>query len=408
MSQRLVERIGEIIKKLKDKALRDYLRILEVPAVNPSMGGKGEYERAKLIQSILENYGLEVERFDAEDSRVPEGFRPNIVSRLEGEEGRTLWVVAHMDTVPEGDRALWETDPFKPVVKNGKIIARGAEDNGQGIISAILAAAAIKHLGLKPKLGFALAFVSDEEAGSKYGIQHLINLGVFKREDLVIVPDYGSPDGRVIEIAEKSLLWMKVKVRGKQTHASTPYKGLNAHRIGMRFAVMLDDVLHDRFPAYDPLFDPSPSTFEPTKKEKNIDNINTIPGTDALYFDCRILPSYGVDEVLKVARESAEAFGKMYGAEIIVEEVLRFDAPPPTPPDSEVVARLRKSLKLSRNIEAEIRGIGGGTCAAFFRKAGMHAAVWSTIDQTAHQPNEYCKVENILKDAEVFALAALL
>jgi len=48
-------------------------------------------------------------------------------------------------------------------------------------------------------------------------------------------------------------------------------------------------------------------------------------------------------------------------------------------------------------------GIGGGTVAAFFRKAGIPAAVWSTMDDTAHSPDEYCLVENMLNDAKVFA-----
>ena len=48
-------------------------------------------------------------------------------------------------------------------------------------------------------------------------------------------------------------------------------------------------------------------------------------------------------------------------------------------------------------------GIGGGTVAAFFRRAGLPAAVWMTQTDTAHQPNEYCLISNIMTDAKVFA-----
>jgi succinyl-diaminopimelate desuccinylase len=48
-------------------------------------------------------------------------------------------------------------------------------------------------------------------------------------------------------------------------------------------------------------------------------------------------------------------------------------------------------------------GIGGGTVAAFFRDAGFPAAVWSTISPTAHQPNEYCSIKNIITDAKIMA-----
>ncbi|MEM2118682.1 MAG: M20/M25/M40 family metallo-hydrolase, partial [Candidatus Bathyarchaeia archaeon] len=55
-----------------------------------------------------------------------------------------------------------------------------------------------------------------------------------------------------------------------------------------------------------------------------------------------------------------------------------------------------------------VGGIGGGTCAAFFRKIGIPAAVWCTHDEMAHQPNEYAKIENMVNDAKVFALLSIM
>jgi succinyl-diaminopimelate desuccinylase len=47
--------------------------------------------------------------------------------------------------------------------------------------------------------------------------------------------------------------------------------------------------------------------------------------------------------------------------------------------------------------------VGGGTVAAIFRRRGYHAAVWSTYDELAHAPNEYCVVDNLVADAKVYA-----
>jgi succinyl-diaminopimelate desuccinylase len=58
-------------------------------------------------------------------------------------------------------------------------------------------------------------------------------------------------------------------------------------------------------------------------------------------------------------------------------------------------------------LDARVGGLGGGTCAVFFRKAGFPAVVWSTVDEVAHQSNEYSKVGNMVSDAKVFALLAL-
>jgi succinyl-diaminopimelate desuccinylase len=68
---------------------------------------------------------------------------------------------------------------------------------------------------------------------------------------------------------------------------------------------------------------------------------------------------------------------------------------------------LEEAIRTVRNVKPKVGGIGGGTCAAFFRQIDIPAVVWCTIDETAHQPNEYAKIENILADAKVYALLAV-
>lgn len=402
----LLEKIEPVSKRYLDEVLRSFIEILEIPAVNPSAGGSGEAKRAEKIIDILSMYGLDkIERIDVPDNRVEEGVRPNILAIVEGEDRcRTLWLITHIDTVPEGDKKLWETDPFKPVIKNGRIYGRGAEDNGQAIASTLLTLRIIIELDLIPKYNLGLVFASDEEAGSKYGLQHLVERGVFKENDEAVVLDYGAPDGSEIEVAEKHLLWLKFTIHGVQAHAAFPHEGVNAHRIGARLIPTLDQILHERFNKIDQIFIPPTSTFEPTKKEQNVDNVNTVPGKDVFYFDCRILPSYDLGDVLEVVNKVCRSFELIYNVRIDVEENLKWSSPPPTPPDSSIVKKLANVLKIARGVDARIIGIGGGTCAAFLRAKNVPSVVWSTLDRMAHKPNEYCNIENIRKDAEVLTL----
>ncbi|MEM3832005.1 MAG: M20 family metallo-hydrolase [Thermoprotei archaeon] len=406
----VITKIDKKINDLLNSTLEEFIQILNIKAVNPSMGGNGEYERALVIQKILEKYNFdEIKRYDAKDERVTEGIRPNIVARIRGNDvSHTLWLLAHMDTVPEGDRSLWDADPFKPIIKDGKIICRGAEDNGQAIASILLATKTLLELNIKPSVNLGLAFVSDEEAGSVYGVQHLIEHNVFNKGSIVIVPDAGSPDGSMIEVAEKGILWFKITTRGRQAHGSMPHKGLNAHRIGMKYALELDEIFHNKYTTKNQLFDPPESTFEPTRKEKNVDNVNTIPGTDVIYFDCRILPEYNIDDVLLTMNKLKVEYEQKHNVKIDIEIVQRNDPAPPTPGDSDVVKRLSSAIEMLRGFKPKLMGIGGGTVAAFFRKQGIPAAVWSTLDEVAHQPNEYSKIGNIVADAKVFALASII
>jgi len=400
-------KVTQWIEGSRDDMTQFMVQMLKIKAVNPDGGGKGEYERAIFMKKQLEQIGLQVTRHDVPDPRVAEGVRVNLTSVLEGEDrGRTLWLAAHLDTVPEGSRELWATDPYVPVVKEGKIFGRGAEDNGQAVCSTLFAFKALKTSGVKPKMNLGVAYVSDEESGSKYGVIPLIAKGVFKPTDLALVPDSGWPDGSLIEIAEKSILWLKVTTKGRQVHGSTPEKGLNARRAGMKFAIQLDEMLHSNYAATDALFDPPTSTFEPTKSEANVDNVNTVPGLDVQYFDCRILPQYPLDDVMKQIDSLRVKVEKETGATIQSDALQREENTKPTSTQSPIVQKLTDALKRLRGLDAKPVGIGGGTVGAYFRRLGMDTAVWSTLDDLAHQPNEYCKIQNLVEDAKVFAFMA--
>ena len=397
------------IEKLRNEMTQTLIDLIRIPAIGPESEGEGELQKAERLVQICKAIGLDkVQGCDAQDERVPSKKRPNVIASLNGETDKErLWIVTHMDIVPPGEDSLWTVaKPFSPIVKDGKVYGRGSEDNTQPMVSSIFALKAFKNLGLKPKRTVVLCFVADEESGSKYGIQHLIKQGFFRKDDLVIVPDGGNSDGSFIEIAEKTSIWLKINTIGKQAHASRPGDGLNAHRVGMEFALALDKMLHKKYADQDALFDPPVSTFEPTKKERNVDAINIVPGEDTTYLDGRILPCYNVDGILRNVSALASDFEKRTGAKIRIEVVNKNIAPKPTDERAKIVLMLKEAIKKTRGKDAKVGGIGGGTCAAFFRKAGIPAVVWATMDEMAHQPNEYAKVDNIVNDAKVFAYLA--
>ena len=415
--------VSEEIEKLKDGMVNVLMGLVKIPAISPDSGGEGEYDKAQKLLEIIKGWPFDkIERYDAPDERAKNGVRPNILAYYYGEQGEKsprLWILTHLDVVPPGDLSKWTvTKPFEPLVKDGKIYGRGSEDNGQSLVASLYAVKALMNLGIRPKRTIILAFVSDEETGSKYGLEWLMkeHSEVFRKDDLVLVPDGGNEEGTFVEIAEKSILWMKIKVKGKQVHASMPGLGLNAHRVALDYAKELDEFLHEKYNARDELFDPPESTFEPTMGGNPSDAPNIAPGEHEVVFDCRILPQYNLDNILNDAQELAEEIKEKYRKEVNgkvlpevrVEVLQRLDAPAPTAKDSEIVKLLQKAIKEFRGKDVKVGGIGGGTFAAYFRKLGIPAVVWATLDEMAHQPNEYTKIENMVEDAKIMAALALL
>ncbi|MCS7233428.1 MAG: M20 family metallo-hydrolase [Synergistetes bacterium] len=405
----MLTRIRTYLEEKRDSMVKSLCDIISVPALAPEAGGDGEMKKAKVVVRKAKELGLPLPRwYDCLDWRVSDGARPNFIITIEGEDkSRTFWLITHLDVVAPGDLRLWETDPFKPVVKGGKVFGRGAEDNGQEIVAALYALSFLIREGIKPKINVSLAFVSDEESGSNYGMLHLLKQGVFKKGDIALVPDAGESDGLFIEVAEKSMLWLRFTLGGKQAHASMPHEGLNTNFIASKIIVELHEELYRKFDQQNELFIPPFSTFEPTMREKNVDNINTIPAKDVFYFDCRIIPQVNIDEVLSYIKEKAENIASSYGATLELEVINRSEAPPYQGVESPSLELLKACIRKGIEGEPRIGGISWITLATFLRKEGIDTLVWSKRDNTASRPNEYCRVDNLLKSAEIFILMML-
>ncbi len=383
-----------------------------IPAINPESGGKGEWEKANALTDYLRDNGFpEPVHHDTPDPRVPEGTRPNITVRLEGKKRKPcIWVMTHIDIVPPGEKIDsdhwkgWNTNPYKLHVEGDLMFGRGVEDNQHSLVASVIAAQRLLNSNSRPPNDVALLFVSAEETGSEYGLKYLLDEheDMFSKDDIIIAPDGGNEDGSMIEVAEKSVLWLNFHIEGKQTHASTPQFGSNSFLAMSEMVMELHRQLHDSFTDQDDIYRPSYSTFEPTRHDRNVPNANTISGEENFSFDCRVIPSHPLDEVIDKIHAIAGQIDKRYETKTGIEIENRLDAPPPTAHDAPAVKLLLEALKNCRGIKGRPLGLGGSTVAALFREKGYPAVVWSTIKGVAHQVNEHASISNISADADIY------
>ena len=396
-----LKNILDSIEESRDDMVKIMSEMIRIPALAPINGGTGETKRAEMLERYLEGY-YSVMRLDVRDDPDPGVMRPNILAKKDGKEKGTVWIVAHTDTVPAGDLKDWDTNPFEPVVRDGKIYGRGTEDNGQAIISSMFASKFIpKEMLSKRSIG--IAYVADEETTSKMGIEYLIRKGHFSEDDVFIVPDWGTPEGDLIDIAEKNLIWLQFNVAGKSTHGSTPEKGINAFKVGTEFLTDLIAEFGKEFPKADEMFCPGISTFEPTKCAGTVMNVNTIPGNFEFSMDIRVLPEYRLDDVAAVAERIAKKHEEKTGARIRMRELQRHDSGKISSTEGAVFDALMDSIESVTGVRPKPVGVGGATCANFFRKEGYDAYVWECGGGTLHGPNEYVVIDNMVTDAKVFA-----
>jgi acetylornithine deacetylase/succinyl-diaminopimelate desuccinylase-like protein len=190
---------------------------------------KGEADCARWVAEQLQDVGYQTEYVEA---GAP--GRGNVFTRLPGAQPSrgALLIHGHLDVVP-AEAADWSVHPFSGAVEDGYVWGRGAVDMKDMVGMMIAVARQFKRARIVPPRDLVFAFLSDEEAGGKYGAQWL----VAHRPDLfdgvteaigevggfsLTVPcrDGGERRLYLIETAEKGLLWMRLRARGRAGHGS--------------------------------------------------------------------------------------------------------------------------------------------------------------------------------------------
>ncbi len=180
------EKLFETIDAMRRALVMSLIEMCSIPAVAPENGGEGELKKTEWLENKIRSFGFDdIDRYDAVDDFGDGVSRPNLVAVRYGldEDAPTLWFISHTDVVPEGDLSLWDSDPWKPVIVDDKVVGRGVEDNGTPLVASLYAVRALAEVGIRTGCHIGCALVADEEQGSKWGIQHLLEKDIFQEGD---------------------------------------------------------------------------------------------------------------------------------------------------------------------------------------------------------------------------------
>lgn len=182
-------------------ALADLGALVRIPSVAFPGFDPAEVRRsAAAVAALAEGLGL-FDSVDIRDAAIPgtdERGMPAVLATRAARNGRpTILLYAHHDVQPVGDESLWESPPFEPTVRHGRLYGRGAADDKAGVMAHIGALRALKEaLGDDFHLGVALFIEGEEEAGSRSFAQFLADNADALRADVIVVADSGNWDAR--------------------------------------------------------------------------------------------------------------------------------------------------------------------------------------------------------------------
>ncbi|MFT4135714.1 M20/M25/M40 family metallo-hydrolase [Microbacterium sp.] len=180
-------------------ALADLGALVRIPSVAFAGFDRAPVERsAAAVKSLLDGLGI-FDRVEVRSAVVPgtgERGMPAVLATRAARRGRpTILLYAHHDVQPVGDESRWQSPPFEPTVRGGRLYGRGAADDKAGIMAHVGALRALTEvLGHDFDLGVNLFIEGEEEAGSRSFAAFLSENADALRADVIVVADSGNWD----------------------------------------------------------------------------------------------------------------------------------------------------------------------------------------------------------------------
>jgi len=318
----------------------------------------------------------------------------NIVAEI-GQGNRAIILNSHVDTVPPGDPALWQTDPLTPTEKDGRIYGRGAEDAKGCLAAMIVAFETLAARREELPVRVILMAVGAEERGG-LGTKAEVMNGI--RADAAII---GESTLLEPKLAHKGVLRLEVEVKGRAAHASDPEAGVNAVVAIAPIIAALDRLAAE----------------VRTRQERHTGRaslvistiaggvaLNVVPASCVISIDRRVLPTETESQAREeIVRTVAAALPAALGATAEVRTV-RFVAPSATPEDAPIVRSAERAA--SELLGRPVRASGfTATCDMTYlvNDGGIPSIILGPDSiALAHQADECISIEEMTRAVALY------
>ena len=391
--------------------LLEYTRdLIATPSMNPP---GDERAMADAVIGRLNDLGLKGAEVKA---KVPE--RPNVIFQLNGDPaGPTLMLSGHLDTKPIGEAAQWHTDPFGGEIIDDQLYGLGSGDLKAAIAAMIYAAAALDFTKVTLGGNLLLVFSADEEAGSTYGADYLVEEGLVHADAAVL----GEPAGIQREweylcLISRGNCCFRIKVRGSQMHSSIsdilPSVNASAKMAHVLWRMQNELAAELNYSPH-PLCPQGPTLNVGVMVSGGV-YFGVYPGYAEFACDLRTLPGMTQEGVRRDIEKFLDRM-RQQDAELKVE--LEFEPlplgwiePSEIAMDHPLVLAMHKAAEQVLGYRPPLGAIPGTTDAPKFQ-AGLGIPTIPAFGPgrlpLAHSPNEHISVNSPIQAARIYALGAL-
>ena len=321
----------------------------------------------------------------------------NLYAKL-GKSSPNFCYAGHTDVVPPGNVKKWTTNPFKPIVRNNKLIGRGANDMKASIACFVAAVSRFKNENKNFKGSISLLITGDEEGIAVNGTKRLIKYLKRKREKInfCIVGEPTNPNklGEMIKIGRRGSLTGRLTIIGSQGHVAYPHRANNPSNTLIKILKKIKDLKLDK----------GTKNFQPSNLEVikiNIDNHadNVIPGSANAVFNIRFNDKHSSNSLKSKLNKIFKAVTKANKSKFKVSYEVSGEA---------FLTKPNKTTYMVQNIIKKVTGLkpklstSGGTSDARFIKNIAPCLEFGLVGKTMHKIDESVSVSDLKKLTKIY------
>ena len=364
--------------------------LIKFPSVTPVDAGIMKFLEKKLKTLGFKTKILEFREKDSQPVK-------NLYAKL-GNKGPNFCYAGHLDVVPAGNLKNWTVNPFKPSIKKGHLIGRGANDMKSSIASFVTAVSNFVTNNRKFNGSISLLITGDEEGVAINGTKKVVDYLKKKKEkiDFCLVGEPTNPNklGEMIKIGRRGSMTGKLSIIGIQGHVAYPQRANNPSTALVQILKKLKEIK----------FDKGTKDFQPTNLEVtkiNIDNFadNVIPGVANAMFNIRFNNKHSSSSIKKKINQIIKKVSKKNNSKFKIDYRVSGEAFLTKPNDTTFM--IQGIIKKITKIKPQFSTTGGTSDARFIRKIAP-CLEFGLVGKTMHKVDEAVSLSDLKKLTRIY------
>ena len=366
--------------------------LIKFPSITPVDAGI-----MRFLEKKLKKIGFKTKILEFRDKNS----KPvkNLYARL-GNKTPNFCYAGHLDIVPPGNIKDWTVNPFKPSIKGGHLIGRGANDMKSSIAAFVSAVSTFLNNNKKFQGSISFLITGDEEGDAINGTKKVVDYLKKKKEKInfCLVGEPTNPNklGEMIKIGRRGSLTGKLTIHGVQGHVAYPHRANNPSTTLIK---ILDTLKNIKFDNGTNNF--QPSNLEITKLNINNNADNVIPGSAEATFNIRFNDKHSSSSLKKRLNKIFQKICKKKKCKFTIEYRISGEAFLTKP--NATTFMVQNIVKKITKIKPKLSTTGGTSDARFIKNISP-CLEFGLVGKTMHKVDEAVSLNDLKKLTKIYSL----